>query len=62
MEGHKGFANKLYDAKNSTWVDYKPFDPTNHTAFSGKPMAFKNASTAELTNVVAHFYEKTMVN
>ena len=55
----KDFANKLYDAKNSTWVDYKPFDPTNHTAFSGKPMAFKNASTAELTNVVAHFYEKT---
>ena len=52
-------ANKLFDAKEKKWVDYKPFDPTNHTAFSGKPMAFKNASTAELTNVVAHFYEKT---
>ena len=52
------FANKLYDAKNSTWVDYKPFDPTDHTAFSGKTMAFKNASNDELTNVVAHFYEK----
>ena len=52
-------ANKLFDAKEKKWVDYKPFDPTNHTAFSGKPMAFKNASTGELTNVVAHFYEKT---
>ena len=52
------FANKLYDAKNSTWVDYKPFDPTDHTAFSGKKMAFKNASNDTLTNVVAHFYEK----
>ena len=52
-------ANKLYDAKENKWVDYKPFDPTNHTAFSGQTMKFKNASTAELTNVVAHFYEKT---
>lgn len=53
------FANKLYDAKTGKWVeDYEPFDPTNHTAFSGKPMAFKNASTGVLTNVVAHFYEK----
>ena len=55
----KDFANKLYDAQNSKWVnDYKPFDPTDHTAFSGKKMAFKNASTGDLTNVVAHFYEK----
>ena len=53
------FANKLYDAKTGEWVvDYKPFDPTDHTAFSGKKMAFKNASTDALTNVVAHFYEK----
>ena len=53
------FANKLYDAKTGEWVvDYKPFDPTDHTAFSGKTMAFKNASNDELTNVVAHFYEK----
>ena len=53
------FANKLYDAKEKKWVnDYKPFDPTDHTAFSGKKMAFKNASTGDLTNVVAHFYEK----
>ena len=50
--------NKLYDAKEKKWVDYKPFDPTDHTAFSGKKMAFKNASADELTNVVAHFYEK----
>lgn len=55
----KDFANKLYDAQNSKWVnDYKPFDPTDHTAFSGKKMAFKNASNDTLTNVVAHFYEK----
>ena len=52
-------ANKLYDLKTGEWVNYKPFDPTNHTAFSGKTMKFKNASTNELTNVVAHFYEKT---
>lgn len=52
------FANKLFDAKEGKWVDYKPFDPTDHTAFSGKTMAFKNASTDALTNVVAHFYEK----
>ena len=53
------FANKLYDAKTGEWVvDYKPFDPTDHTAFSGKKMAFKNASANALTNVVAHFYEK----
>lgn len=51
-------ANKLYDLKTGEWVNYKPFDPTNHTAFSSKTMKFKNASTAELTNVVAHFYEK----
>ena len=54
----KDFANKLYDAKKNEWVNYKPFDPTDHTAFSGKKMAFKNASTGALTNVVAHFYEK----
>ena len=54
----KDFANKLYDAKKNEWVNYKPFDPTDHTAFSGKKMAFKNASTGDLTNVVAHFYEK----
>ena len=54
----KDFANKLYDAKKNEWVNYKPFDPTDHTAFSGKKMAFKNASTDALTNVVAHFYEK----
>lgn len=53
------FANKLFDAATGQWVAYKPFDPTDHTAFSGKKMAFKNASTNELTNVVAHFYEKT---
>ena len=52
------FANKLYDAQTGEWVDYKPFDPTDHTAFSGKKMAFKNASNDTLTNVVAHFYEK----
>lgn len=53
------FANKLYDAQTGKWEnDYKPFDPTDHTAFSGKKMAFKNASNDELTNVVAHFYEK----
>lgn len=53
------FANKLYDAKTGEWVvDYKPFDPTDHNAFSGKKMAFKNASANALTNVVAHFYEK----
>lgn len=57
--GIDDFANKLYDAKEKKWVNnYKPFDPTNHTAFSGKKMAFKNASTGDLTNVVAHFYEK----
>lgn len=57
--GIDDFANKLYDAKEKKWVNnYKPFDPTNHTAFSGKKMAFKNASTDALTNVVAHFYEK----
>ena len=58
----KEFANKLYVANgenNGVWVnDYKPFDPTDHTAFSGKKIAFKNASTNALTNVVAHFYEK----
>ena len=54
----KDFANKLYDAKKNEWVNYKPFDPTDHTAFSGKKMAFKNASNDTLTNVVAHFYEK----
>ena len=55
----KDFANKLYDAQTGEWKNnYKPFDPTDHTAFSGKTMAFKNASTGELTNVVAHFYEK----
>ena len=53
------FANKLFDAATGQWVAYKPFDPTDHTAFSGKKMAFKNASTDDLTNVVAHFYEKT---
>lgn len=53
------FANKLYDAQTGKWEnDYKPFDPTDHTAFSGKKMAFKNASANALTNVVAHFYEK----
>ena len=52
-------ANKLYDLKTDEWVNYKPFDPTDHTAFSSKTMKFKNASTNELTNVVAHFYEKT---
>ena len=53
-------ANKLFDAKNGQWIGgYKPFDPTDHTAFSGQTMKFKNASTNELTNVVAHFYEKT---
>lgn len=53
------FANKLYDAQTGKWEnDYKPFDPTDHTAFSGKKMAFKNASNDTLTNVVAHFYEK----
>ena len=57
------FANKLYVAKdenNGEWVDnYKPFDPTNHTVFKEKNMAFKNAAATNLTNVVAHFYEKT---
>ncbi|MEI3264345.1 MAG: SpaA isopeptide-forming pilin-related protein [Gemmiger sp.] len=54
------FANKLYDAKKGEWVDdYKPFDPTDHTAFKEKTMAFKNAAATDLTNVVAHFYEKT---
>lgn len=53
------FANKLYDAQTGKWENgYKPFDPTDHTAFSGKKMAFKNASNDTLTNVVAHFYEK----
>ena len=52
------FANKLFDAATGQWEAYKPFDPTDHTAFSGKKMAFKNASTNALTNVVAHFYEK----
>lgn len=54
------FANKLYDAKKGEWVDdYKPFDPTDHTAFKEKTMAFKNAAATDLKNVVAHFYEKT---
>ena len=55
----ESIANKLFDAKSGKWVNnYKPFDPTDHTAFSDKKMAFKNASTDKLTNVVAHFYEK----
>ena len=53
-------ANKLYDAKEKKWVEgYKPFDPTDHTAFKEKTMAFKNAAATDLKNVVAHFYEKT---
>lgn len=53
-------ANKLFDAKDRKWVEgYKPFDPTDHTAFKEKTMAFKNAAATDLTNVVAHFYEKT---
>ena len=53
-------ANKLYDAKEEKWVEgYKPFDPTDHTAFKEKTMAFKNAAATDLKNVVAHFYEKT---
>ena len=54
----ENIANKLFDAQERKWVEYTPSDPTDHTAFSGKKMAFKNASTDELTNVVAHFYEK----
>lgn len=50
-------ANKLFDAQEGKWVEYTPSDPTDHTAFSGKKMAFKNASPDDLTNVVAHFYE-----
>ena len=54
----ENIANKLFDAQEGNWVEYTPSAPTDHTAFSGKKMAFKNASTGELTNVVAHFYEK----
>ncbi len=52
------FANKLFDGETKTWVEYTPFDPTDHTTFSGKKMAFKNATSETLANVVAHFYEK----
>lgn len=52
------FLGKLYDSKTSTWVDYTPFDPNNHTSFSGKTMYFEN-NTEELLNAVnAFFYEK----
>lgn len=54
----ENIANKLFDAQERKWVEYTPSDPTDHTAFSGKKMAFKNASNDTLTNVVAHFYEK----
>lgn len=55
----ESIANKLFDAATGQWVDYEPFDPTDHTAFKEKTMAFKNAAATDLTNVVAHFYEKT---
>lgn len=51
------FRNKCYYADANKWVKY--FDPTDHTAFKNQNMAFKNATEDALTNVVAHFYEKT---
>ena len=56
------FRNKCYYADKTDenkWVSYKHFDPTDHTAFKNRTMAFKNATADALTNVVAHFYEKT---
>ena len=52
------FRNKCYYADANKWVSYEYFDPTDHTIFSGRTMAFKNATADTLTNVVAYFYEK----
>ena len=55
-EEYSTFNNKIY--YNSTWLDYTPFDPDDHTTFGGKQMAFENKSDAKLTDVKAVFYEK----
>lgn len=52
------FLGKLYDSKTSTWVDYTPFDPNNHTFFAGKTMYFENKTGNSLHEVKAVFCEK----
>ena len=52
------FLGKLYDSKTSTWVDYTPFDPNDHTSFAGKTMYFENKTGNSLDEVNAVFYEK----
>ena len=52
------FLGKLYDSKTSTWVNYTPFDPNNHTFFAGKTMYFENKTGNSLDEVNAAFYEK----
>lgn len=52
------FLGKLYDSKTSTWVNYTPFDPNNHTFFAGKTMYFENKTGNSLHEVKAVFCEK----
>ena len=52
------FLGKLYDSKTSTWVDYTPFNPNDHTSFAGKTMYFENNTEEPLNAVNAVFYEK----
>ncbi|MDD6069850.1 MAG: DUF5979 domain-containing protein [Clostridiales bacterium] len=51
------FNGKLYNGTD--WVDYTPFDPNNHTTFSGKTIYFENKGSTDVSQGVnAVFYEK----